>query len=163
MVINLILFWQQKNTSTYKNQETTTLNNEVFALDFKNYNGDTIKLVDFLGRPLVINTWASWCTFCKRELLDFATVQREFGDKIVIIAVNRSETKETAKKYSDELGVTDDLIFLLDPTDSFYQSIGGFSMPETIFIDKNGNIIEHKRGIIDIQEMRQKIQKIISN
>ncbi|MBI4215703.1 MAG: TlpA family protein disulfide reductase [Parcubacteria group bacterium] len=130
-----------------------------FAL--QDYNGKTVRLLDFAGKPLVINSWAAWCPFCRKELVDFAAAQMEFGDKIAIIAVDRAETRDIAKKYTDELGVTDGMVFLLDPADSFYQSIGGFSMPETIFVDKNGMIIDHKRGPMDIDEMRAKIEKIL--
>jgi thiol-disulfide isomerase/thioredoxin len=134
------------------------------APNFKllDYDGKTVSLADFAGKPLIINSWAAWCPFCKKELVDFAAVQKEFGNAAAIIAINRGEARETAKKYTDELGVTNDLIFLLDPSDSFYQSIEGFSMPETIFVDKNGNIVEHKRGPMDINEIRQKIQKLLS-
>lgn len=130
-----------------------------FAL--QNYDGKTVTLSDFAGRPLIINSWAAWCPFCGEELVNFATVQEEFGDKVVIIAIDRAESRETAKKYTDELGVTDDLVFLLDPSDSFYRSISGFSMPETIFVDKDGNIAEHKRGPMEIQEIREKIQRLV--
>ena len=129
--------------------------------DLQDYNGKTVSLADFADRPLVINSWAAWCPFCRQELPDFAAAQKEFGDQIVIIAIDRAEGLGTAKKYSDELGVTSDFIFLLDPDDSFYKSIGGFSMPETIFVDKNGNIVDHKRGPMDLDEIRQKIQKIL--
>lgn len=132
-----------------------------FAL--QDYNGKTVRLADFARKPLVINSWAVWCPFCRKELTDFAAAQKEFGDDIVIIAIDRAEPQETAKKYTDELGVTNDLIFLLDPLDSFYQSIGGFSMPETIFVDIDGNIAERKRGPMDIGEIRQKIQKLLSS
>lgn len=128
----------------------------------QDYKGKTIKLSDFAGKPLVINSWAAWCPFCRKELPDFSTVQKEFGDKVVIIAIDRAETLDTAKKYSDQLGVTNDIVFLLDPGDSFYQSISGFSMPETIFVDKNGVIAEHKRGPMEVGEMREKIQRLIA-
>lgn len=128
----------------------------------QDYNGKTVRLADFTGKPLVINSWAAWCPFCRKELVDFAAAQKEFGDKIAIIAIDRAETRNTAKKYTDELGVTNDLIFLLDPSDSFYQSIGGFSMPETIFINKDGVILDHKRGPMDINEIREKIKHVSS-
>lgn len=133
------------------------------AHDFnlQDYSGKTVSLADFAGKPLVINSWAAWCPFCHKELVDFVAAQKEFGESVVIIAIDRAESREVAKKYSDELGVTGDLVFLLDPSDSFYQSIGGFSMPETIFVDKEGFIREHKRGPMDIQEIKQKIQKLI--
>lgn len=131
-----------------------------FAL--QDYDGKTVRLADFAGKPIVINAWAAWCPFCRKELVDFVTVQKEFGDKVIIIAVDRAEPRDIAKKYTDELGVTGDMVFLLDPSDSFYQSINGFSMPETIFVDKNGLIVDHKRGPMDVQEMRERIQKILN-
>src|SRR3989344_844662 len=131
-----------------------------FAL--QDYDGKTVNLTNFAGKPLVINSWAVWCPFCRKELVDFAAAQKEFGNDVVIIAIDRAESRETAKKYTDELGVTNNLIFFLDPSDSFYQSIGGFSMPETIFVDKDGNIAERKRGPMDIREIRERIQKIIN-
>ncbi|MBI2630935.1 redoxin family protein [Candidatus Nomurabacteria bacterium] len=130
-----------------------------FAL--QDYDGKTVSLADFAGKPIVINSWAAWCPFCRKELVDFATVQKEFGDKVIFIAVDRAESLDVARQYTDELGVTEDMVFLLDPTDSFYQSIGGFSMPETIFVDSNGSIVFHKRGPMDINEIRERIQEFV--
>ncbi len=149
-----------RNTSEESTRQTQLEKAPDFAL--QDYDGKTVRSADFVGKPLVINSWAAWCPFCRKELGDFATAQKEFGDDIAIIAIDRAESQETARKYTDELGVTNDLIFLLDPSDSFYQSIGGFSMPETIFVDRNGNIAERKRGPMEINEIRQKIQKLLS-
>jgi len=131
-------------------------------LSFTDYNGKSRALADFSGKPLVINSWAAWCPFCVKELKDFGTVQRELGDKVIFIAIDRAESLETAKNFTDENAVTNDLIFLLDPNDSFYQAIGGFSMPETIFVDKNGNIADHRRGPMEIDEIRERTQKILN-
>lgn len=134
------------------------------APDFslKDYNGNLVSLSDFVGRPMIINSWAAWCPFCRKELVDFAIAQKEFGDSVVIIAIDRAESLNTAKKYSDELGVSDDFIFLLDPSDSFYKSIGGFSMPETIFVDAEGNIRHHKRGPMNVAEISQRAQQLFN-
>lgn len=131
-------------------------------LALKNYEGKEIKLSDFRGKPTLVNAWAAWCPFCKEELKDFAAVQKEFGERAVIIAVDRAEPLSVAKKFSDELGVTGDLVLLLDPEDSFYKSIGGFSMPETIFIDGDGNIIYHKRGPMSREEIRRRIEDLLN-
>lgn len=162
MAIGGVFLWQQGNRPTPQNQEPSATTSKIFDLTLENYDGKAIKLADFRGKSLVVNSWAAWCSFCRKELVDFAALQKEFGDKVVIIAIDRAESREVAKKYSDELGVTSDLIFLLDPSDSFYKSIGGFSMPETIFVDKNGKIVDHKRGPMNIREIKQKIQKLIS-
>ncbi len=150
-------------TGDHQNMSSTNKPTAERAPDFalQDYNSKTVNLADFAGKPVVINSWAAWCPFCRKELVDFAAAQKEFGESVVIIAIDRAESREIAKKYSDELGVTGDLIFLLDPLDSFYKSIGGFSMPETIFVDTDGFIREYKRGPMDVQEIKQKIQKLI--
>ena len=126
----------------------------------KDYEGNEVALADFEGKNIIVNSWAVWCPFCVKELNDFAELKRELGDKIDIIAIDRVESLEKQKSYTDDLGVTDDLVFLLDPDDSFYRSIGGFSMPETLFIDGEGNILLHKRGPMTLEEMRQKTNEL---
>jgi len=137
--------------------------NKAPNFSLKDYNGNTVSLADFQDMPLVINTWAAWCPFCVKELPVFAAAQKEFQDQVVVIAIDRAESLNTAKKFSDKVGVTNELILLLDPSDSFYKSIAGFSMPETIFVDKDGNIQHHKRGAMDLDELRQKIQNLLAN
>lgn len=127
----------------------------------KDYEGREVKLSDFRGKAVLVNAWAAWCPFCVDELPDFATIQEEFRDKLVVMAVNRAEPLETAKFFSDKVGVTGRLLLLLDPADSFYQAIGGFSMPETLFVDKNGFIRFHRRGPMKVEEIRRRVEEIL--
>jgi thiol-disulfide isomerase/thioredoxin len=131
-------------------------------LTLKNYNEQDTPLHDFLGKPLVLNSWASWCSFCKKELPDFAQVQEIFLNEVIFIAINRGESKKVAKQYSDNLGVSNRMIMLLDPSDSFYQALGGFAMPETIFVNKDGTINFYKRGIMSFQEAKNKTIELIA-
>jgi len=159
--IVIFIFRQNQNTQESNSNSTSQTEQKAPNFSLQDYSGKTVNLADFAGKPLVINSWASWCPFCQQEIPDLATAQKELGDKVVIIAVDRVESLAVAKGYTDQQGTTDKLIFLIDPSDSFYQSIGGFSMPETIFVDKNGNIVDHKRGPMDINEIRQRIQNIL--
>lgn len=126
------------------------------------FGGDTVSLADSAGKVRVVNVWATWCPFCVDELPDFGRLQEEFSDEIVVIAIDRAESLEKAKGFSDELGITDSMTMLLDPKDSFYKSIGGFSMPETLFIDGDGNIRIHKRGPMEFEEMKEKVESILN-
>jgi len=130
-------------------------------LTLQDYDGNNVELRDYIGTPLVVNSWASWCPFCKKELPDFVEIQEEFVGEVVFIAINRKESLKKAKGYTDENGLTDDLIFLLDSGDAFYTAIAGFSMPETIFVDADGNITEVKRGVLTLEETREKVQNLL--
>lgn len=148
--------------SATKDQKTSRKFRTLPELSFRDYNGNVVRLADFKGTPLVVNSWAVWCPFCLKELPDFAEIQKEFGEQVIIIAIDRAESLKTAKSYTDDLGITDDIVFLLDSGDIFYRSIGGFSMPETIFVDSGGNIREHKRGFMRIEDIRERVNNLLS-
>ena len=135
-----------------------------FNFSLEDYNVRTVTAADFAGKPLVVNAWATWCPFCIDELPDFATVQEELGDQVVFITINRSESLKRAQQYSDErLGLGDKLVWLLDPDDSFYRGIGGFAMPETIFVTPDRAIQFHKRGPMDLQEIRLRTEALLNS
>jgi len=159
IIVFVGLFIFSKGTPTSNDGVARLVKAPSFTL--QDYSGNEVSLDDFKGKPLVINSWAAWCPFCIEELPDFVQAQKEFGDQVTIIAIDRAESLSVAKKYTDDIGVTNDLIFLLDPSDSFYKSLGGFSMPETIFVDKNGDVIIHKRGPMKFEEIKEKIGEII--
>lgn len=129
------------------------------ALTLKDYEGNDVNFAGFSGKALIVNSWAAWCPFCRQELPDFAALQEEFPD-FAVIAVDRAESLGVAKRYSDELAVTGKLVLLLDPSDSFYKAIGGFTMPETIFVDPSGVVVFHKRGPMSLTEMREKVLEL---
>lgn len=127
----------------------------------RDYQGREVRTSDFHGRPLIMISWVSWCPFCRDELKDFAAVKNELGDKAVMIAINRAESREIAMRYTDNLGTSNDLIFLLDPDDSFYRSVGGVSMPEIIFVDRDGLVRYRKRGPESREELRRRIEDLV--
>ena len=127
------------------------------------YDGNQVSVNDFPGKILVINSWAAWCPFCVEELPAFRDLQELFPDEVVVIAIDRQESLSTAKNYTDNAGISDAYTFLLDPKDSFYRSIGGFSMPETLFVDSEGNVRIHKRGPMKLKEMVEKVNSVLNS
>ncbi|PIP86659.1 hypothetical protein COV42_00470 [Candidatus Campbellbacteria bacterium CG11_big_fil_rev_8_21_14_0_20_44_21] len=132
------------------------------SFSLEDIEGKIVNLDDFKGRTVIVNSWATWCPFCVDELPDFAELQKEFGDKIVMIAINRQESLQKSKSFTDNLGITENMLYLLDPKDDFYKSIGGFSMPETLFIDGEQNIRIHKRGPMELSEMISRVNSILN-
>lgn len=126
----------------------------------KTYGGEGVNISEYRGKILLVNVWASWCPFCREEFRYFKKLKAQFGDGITIIAVNRAESLETAQQYSNSLEA-DGIIFLLDPADSFYQKIGGFSMPETMLVDPAGVILDHRRGPVNLAALQREVQEVL--
>jgi cytochrome c biogenesis protein CcmG/thiol:disulfide interchange protein DsbE len=123
--------------------------------------GEIVDSTLLAGKPVVLHLWATWYPLCVKELQDLAAVQREFGDQVAVVAINRAEPLETARRFTDELGVTGEMTLLFDQTDSYYQSLGGFSMPETLFVSADGIIRLHQRGSMPAEEIRHAVQGLL--
>jgi len=80
-------------------QETPQTQSGVPDLTLKDHNGNDVSLRDIEGELVLLNSWASWCPFCVNELPDFGEAQKEFGDRITIVAINRGESRDRAKTY----------------------------------------------------------------
>ena len=134
---------------------------ELGSVALETLDGETVMLDQYAGRPLVLNSWATWCPFCKDELPAFAAIQREYQGEVLFIAINRGESNTQARRYIDASELEVHLLFLQDPRDDFYDAIGGFSMPETLFINEDGMLVEHKRGPLDEAQTRERVEQIL--
>lgn len=122
-------------------------------------DGAEMDLVSLRGKPALINLWATWCPFCRAELSDFAKLGEAYGDKLAVVAVNRGEPEEVVRQFS--LGNNlENILFLVDGKDSLYEAIGGFSMPETIFLNAEGRVVAHKRGPMSLEEMKRRVEEL---
>lgn len=120
---------------------------------YTDIDGNPIALDDYLGQVLVVTSWASWCPDCEQLLPDLSDLASRYADEgVVILAINRAEPQTTAVAYLKSIDATDGVNLILDPEDRFYDSIRGFSMPETLVYDRTGRIIAQLRGRVS-QEM----------
>ena len=128
------------------------------------WNGKEVKLSDFIGKPIVLNFWASWCPLCKNELPDFETACQKYDGDVVFLMVNMTdgdrETVETAKRYVESMGYTFPVYF-----DTKYEAAYGYgvsSIPQTYFIDADGTIVARATGMISLSQLEEGIGMIYS-
>ena len=131
------------------------------APDFTVYaaDGSKVKLSDFLGKPVVLNFWASWCPPCKSEMPHFNSVYAEVKDDVVFMMVDLTdgsrETQERGQAYIDEQGFSFPIYFDLDLDAG--NAYGITSIPTTVFIDAAGNVVTGYQGAIDEDTLRASI------
>lgn len=127
----------------------------------KSYDGTTVRLSSFSTRPTIVYTWASWCPYCTDEFKALSAIKQEFGSAVYIVAINRAEPFAEAKAFTDSLELPPGIEYLLDPDDAFYKSVGGFAMPELLFIDTHLNIVNRSRGPLSQTELEAAVQQLV--
>lgn len=91
-----------------------------------------------LGRPMVINLWASWCPPCRRELPALQSFADEAGDKVLVFGVVTDDRWNSAAWVADELGVRFPAVF--DPGSTFKAALGRPALPVTLFVAADGSV-----------------------
>lgn len=122
--------------------------------------GNEITLEQYLGQVLIVHSWASWSPFSKAELVFLSEISKQYTNQgVQVVAVNRGEDIRTAQQYLTSIGVTDEVILAVDTNDQYYKNIGGYTMPETVLYDVDGEIEEHIRGQLSEELLVSFIEK----
>lgn len=121
------------------------------------FDGQPTDLHSYVGTPLVINFWASWCPPCAAEMPDFEAVSQQAGDAVTFIGINSSDEADLADDLADRTGVTYDL--LRDPEGSLFQAMGGFGMPTTAFVAADGTVVSTHTGFLTRDALAGEIQR----
>lgn len=125
-------------------------------------DGNTVRLSELFGKPIVLNFWASWCPPCKGEMPEFNKVYGEVGQDITFMMVDlvdgQRETQEKGAQYVKGEGFTFPVYF--DTEQEAANKYGISSIPTTIFIDKDGYIVTGAQGAIDEKTLQKGIDLI---
>lgn len=126
-------------------------------------DGNSVKLSDFQGKPVILNFWASWCGPCKSEMPDFDEAYAEYGGDIHFVMVNLTdgmrETMDGAKSFIEGEGYSFPIYF--DTETEAAIAYGAYSIPVTYFIDAEGNLIAQGMGALDRATLQQGIDMIL--
>ncbi len=135
------------------------------APDFTVYDKDEneVKLSDYIGKPIVLNFWASWCGPCKSEMPDFNEKYQELGEDINFLMINMTdgsrETVKSASEFISENGFEFPVFY--DTQLDAALTYGAYSLPVTFFIDADGYVIAQATGAIDMETLQRGIDMII--
>jgi thiol-disulfide isomerase/thioredoxin len=100
-----------------------------------------------LGRPAVINLWASWCAPCRTELPELQRFARAAGETVTVLGVVTGDSRSAAASLGAGLSVTFPMLF--DDTSQLLRSLARMALPITLFVDAGGGLRHvHATGVL---------------
>lgn len=102
-------------------------------------NGKTrnINLESLKGKLVILDFWATWCSPCVAALSKFENYKKQFGDKLVVLAVS-DETESRLKQFIRNRPTN--LLISSDTSGSLRQVFPHRTIPHTILIGIDGSV-----------------------
>lgn len=119
------------------------INTKLEPQKFTTLKGDEITIGGTQDKPIMINLWFVDCPGCIAELPVLNELQKKYADKMNFIAIT-FEDKKQVEKFLNRKRFT---FTHISNAEDYIKYIGTSPYPESIFIDKQGNI-KYVEGVI---------------
>lgn len=121
-------------------------------------NENEVKLEDLAGKPVLLNFWATWCGYCIMEMPDLEEAYKQYGDEIQFLIVNTDDGIKRGEEFIKSKGYTFPTYYDLEHKAAI--SYGITSIPRTIAIDKDGNVLYNQPGMLTANSLESIIEMI---
>lgn len=124
-------------------------------------DGNSVSLSDYEGKNVYVNFFATWCPPCKAEMPEIEKISQKYKDKdLVVLAIDIGEDYDTVKSFVQENNYT--FKVLLDSDQAVATQYNITSIPVSLFIDKQGNIVSKKIGAMTMEDMEVSVQELLN-
>jgi thiol-disulfide isomerase/thioredoxin len=103
-------------------------------------DGKEVSLSDLRGKIVLLDFWATWCGPCRLSMPQLDSLQQEYAQDLVLLAINLQESPETVRGYTHSRNLKS--IVLLDSDGTVGGTYKSQQIPMQVLIDQEG-VIRH--------------------
>ena len=119
------------------------------------YDADKIvSRADLLGRPALVNVWATWCPTCKAEHAELMRIAQ--ATQVRLVGVNYKDSVPKAKRWLADYGDPYDFV-IVDADGGLGVELGVYGAPETFLLDAQGNVVYKRVGDVNERIWRDEL------
>ncbi len=121
-------------------------------------DGDTFRLADFRGQPVLLNFWATWCPPCRTEMPEFQRFVEQGGTRAVVLGVDMQEDPVTVQRFLREYGISYRIALDSDGRVAASYTVAG--LPTTVFVDSAGIVRDRVVGPLTYDGLAQRTARL---
>ena len=125
------------------------------------YDGQTVSLSDYAGKPLWLTFGASWCPDCRVEAPDVEAAYQKYKDQgLNVLGVFISEGADDVAGYAGRAGMTFPIV--VDSRTEVAAAYRTMGIPTHFFIGADGTIKEVRIGAMHRDDMDRALAAIMN-
>ncbi|MDR9418314.1 TlpA family protein disulfide reductase [Gracilimonas sp.] len=132
----------------------------IWNAEFETLDGETLKVEDLEGKVVLVDFWETWCGPCLQVFPAMDSLQNEYPDDFVVVAVNlnNSDTREDVQNFMNNQDY--DFEYVLD-TNKVGDEVITLGIPFKVFLDPQGYLIKAELGLTgnDYQDTKEIIEQ----
>jgi thiol-disulfide isomerase/thioredoxin len=126
--------------------------------------GKPLELHEVTGenRVVVLNFWATWCRPCVQEMPDLEKVHRAYRKKgVTFVGIAAQDTVWKVREFLAQHPVSYSIA--VDDQNDITDVFGGVkTLPTTVFLDNDNNIVKYHKGYMDQKELEESLEKLLA-
>jgi thiol-disulfide isomerase/thioredoxin len=139
------LAWPRPARSNARSPDEVAIGEPLRNAPLQGLNGPSRTLSDYLGQPLVINVWASWCGPCRQEMASLERLTwQEHPVPFTIIGISTDDYPERARELLARTNAT--ISHFIDHQLQWEHMLGASSLPLTVLVDARGRVVDKVYG-----------------
>jgi thiol-disulfide isomerase/thioredoxin len=135
----------------------TTRTGEVPDFEGRTMEGQPFTRASLQGRPVLIQFWATWCGYCRRDQAAMDTLAYEYLGKLHVLAVNVGEDRGTVREYLSAMPRRGQMVLSSETNLVEVFRPGGF--PHYVLLGAESEVLGVQRGSAGEAGMRRLVAK----
>ncbi|WP_292932590.1 TlpA disulfide reductase family protein [Noviherbaspirillum sp.] len=128
---------------------------ELPQVELARLDGGALRLRSLVGKPVVVNLWATWCPPCRREMPVLRDAQAQYRD-IVFVFADQGESADAVRRYLQTEKLSLDNV-LLDSSLEVGRQTDSMALPTTLFFNEKGVLVGRRTGELSAATLAQRI------